>query len=103
MARSAVRVIAMTWKMLAERTVSGSPSSGEWREYLCVGEVHEGFEIAICGYELDENGNESDELIADPSYEAVVIPDFTLSHLPAALAALDWRYSDLTVLLARGR
>ena len=85
----------MLWKTLAERTVSSSPGSDEWREYLCTRATQTGFELAICGYELDENGDESDELVVDPSYEPIELPAFTREHVTKALIDLSWSGGDL--------
>jgi len=90
----------MAWMILAHRVQSTSPGSGEWREYLGTRQMKTGFELAICGYELDENGDEGDELIADPSYEPVMIPAFTQDHVVAALAELGWGAGDLTAVMA---
>jgi hypothetical protein len=86
----------MVWTILAHRFQTASPGSGEWREYLGARETQTGFELAICGYELDENGDEGDELVADPSYEPVELTAFTLEHLKKALVDLGWSAGDLT-------
>lgn len=90
----------MTWTILAARNATGSPGSGDWQENLCAREAQTGFEIAICGYELDENGDESDDLVADPSYQPIEIAAFTLDHVSAALAKLGWSSKDLTAVMA---
>ena len=90
----------MTWTILAARNATGSPGSGEWREYLGTRQMKTGFELAICGYELDENGDEGDDLVADPSYQPIAIPAFTLDHVAAALAKLGWNGKDLTAVMA---
>jgi hypothetical protein len=90
----------MNWTILAHRIQSTSPGSDEWREYLGARQTNAGFELAICGYELDENGNEGDELVADPSYETIEVPSFTLGHVAMALAKLSWNTGDLTAAIA---
>jgi hypothetical protein len=54
-----------------------------------------GFELAVCGYELDENGDEGDELVADPSYEPIELPAFMREHVAEALIDLGWSAGDL--------
>ncbi len=90
----------MTWTILADRIQSASPGSGEWREYLGARETQTGFELTICGYELDENGDEGDELVADPSYEPIELPAFTREHVAKAMTELGWSAGDLAAALA---
>lgn len=81
----------MTWTILAMRNAAGSPGSGEWQEYLCLRQIRNGFEIAICGYKLDEDGNQGDKLVEDPNFDAVVIAALEKAQLSKACVALGWK------------
>ncbi len=80
----------MTWQILATRWVTGSPGSGEWRQYLCSCALSDGFEVAICGFELDENGHETGNLIEDPDFTPVRLASLAPEHLRDALVDLAW-------------
>lgn len=80
----------MTWEILASRWATGSPGSGEWRQYLCSRALSGGFEVAVCGFELDENGDETGDLIEDPDFTPVRLASLAPEHLRDALVALGW-------------
>jgi hypothetical protein len=86
----------MNWKVLARRTVTGSPGSGDWREYLCVRSNKNGYQLAICGFEVDANGDELSNLITDQNYSPVQIRAFNEEALRNALVNLGWRLEDLS-------
>ena len=86
----------MNWKVLARRSVTGSPGSGAWSEYLCVRSNKNGYQLAICGFEVDANGDELSNLITDQNYSPVQIRAVNEEALRNALVNLGWRLEDLS-------
>jgi len=86
----------MNWKVLARRSVTGSPGSGDWSEYLCVRSNKNGYQLAICGFEVDANGDELSNLITDQNYSPVQIRAVNEEALRNALVNLGWRLEDLS-------
>lgn len=86
----------MNWKVLARRRVTGSPGSGDWNEYLCVRSNKNGYQLAICGFEVDANGDELSNLITDQNYSPVQIRAVNEEALRNALVNLGWRLEDLS-------
>lgn len=81
----------MTWTVLAVRNASGSPGSDDWQDYLCLRKIRNGFEIAVCGYELDEDGNEGDKFVEDPNFDVLVIDTLEHDQLIQAFRTLGWK------------
>ena len=80
----------MLLRELAERRVTGSPGSGEWREFLCVYQNGEQVEIAISGFEIGEDGVETNDFGPDPNYVPVGIAELTQNEIDRACRILGW-------------
>ena len=87
------------WTIITSREQTGNPGADAWWQVLAFKKDAEQTEIAICGYALDEDDNESDELIEDPSYEPVRLTTADRNGIAAALAALEWPAADLDLCL----
>jgi len=82
------------WTVITSRRQTGSPGSGEWVDYLCFRRRGFGYELSICGFEWDAEGNETDNFIADPSVNPVDIVGVGEPQIIAALEDLNWTVAD---------
>lgn len=82
------------WTVVTGRLQTGSPGSDEWSDFLCIRQTGSGYELAVCAYALDDDGEETDNFIVDPSIEPVELVGAGRHEIVAALDSLNWSPSD---------
>ena len=77
------------WTILdMRRQVSDSPGSDDWEELLCCRAMENGVEFAVCAYEWDESGTETDELSCNS--DTYTVSRISSDNIATALDRLDW-------------
>ena len=85
------------WTILDMRHQSSdSPGSDDWTELLCCRALKEGVEFAICGYEFDHEGDETDEIGCNS--DTFTVSQITSDTVASALDWLEWKADEVLIL-----
>lgn len=88
------------WLTITSRGRSGSPGSGDWTEHLCWKRSEQGVELAVCGYEVDAEGEETENFIVDPGVIPELLSALDRASVEEALSFLGWDEAQSHLILA---